>query len=45
MCEHKVCLLAGQKWLEDNYKDPDMLLKVNKADIMGMMEAMKNYLK
>ena len=31
--EDTVHLLAGQKRLKDDYKDPDMLPKVNKADM------------
>ena len=38
-------LLVGQKRLEDEYKDLDVLPKVNKADIAGMMESIKEYLK
>ena len=45
LCEDTVCLLAGQKRLEDNYKDPDVLPKVNKADMTGMMEVIKGYLR
>ena len=35
----------GQKRLEDEYKDPDMLPKVNKADMTGMMDSIKEYLR
>ena len=45
MCKDTVCLLAGQKRLQDNYKVPDMLPKVNKADMPGMMAAIKEYLR
>ena len=37
--EDKVCLLAGQKRLKDDHKDPDMLPQVNKVDMAGMIEA------
>ena len=33
MHEDTVHLLAGQKKLEDKYKDPDMLCKINKSDM------------
>ena len=33
--------MAGQKKLKDEYKDPDMLLKINKSDMAGTMEAIK----
>ena len=38
-------ILAGQKRLKDEYKDLDMLHKVNKADMAGMMESIKAYLR
>ena len=38
-------LLLGQKRHEDEYKDFDVLLKVNKADIVGMVESIKKYLR
>ena len=37
-------LLAGQKRLKDVYKDPDVLPKVNKVDMEGMMEFIEEYL-
>ena len=40
-----VHLLMGQKRLEDKYKDPDMLLKVNKADMAGKLVSIKEYLR
>ena len=40
----RLYLLAGQKRLKDEYKDPDMLSKVNKAGIVEMMEGIKEYL-
>ena len=38
-------LLAGQKKLEDEYKDPDVLLKINKSDMAGMMESIEKYIR
>ena len=32
-----------KKRLKDEYKDPDMLPKVNKADMAGTMESIKEY--
>ena len=43
--EGTVCLMAGQKKLKDEYKDPNLLLKVNKCDMTGMIEAIKEYLR
>ena len=43
--EDTVHLLAGQKRLKDECTDPDVLPKVNKADMMGMMESIKEYLR
>ena len=40
-----VHLLAGQKRLEDEYKDPDVPPKINESVIAGMMEAVKEYLR
>ena len=37
--------LAGQKRLENENKDPDMLPNVNKADMAGMKESIKEYLR
>ena len=37
--------LAGYKKLKDEYKDPDVLPKVNKADMAGTMESIKEYLR
>ena len=31
--ENTVHLMAGQKKLEDEYKDPNMLPKINKSDM------------
>ena len=44
MYEDRVHLLAGQLRLKDEYKEPDMLPKVDKADMAGTMEAIKKYL-
>ena len=43
--EDTVCLIAGQKKLMDEYKDPDMLPKIIKSDMARMMEAIKEYLR
>ena len=43
--EDTVCLLADQKRLKDDYKDPDVLPKINKSDIAGTIEAIKEYLR
>ena len=40
-----MCFLVGQKKLEDKYKDPDMLLKINKSDMAGTMQSIKEYLR
>ena len=43
MNEKTVHQLAGHKKLEDEYVDPNMLPKINKSDIAGMMEAMEKH--
>ena len=43
--EDAVDLLTGQKKLEDECKDPNMLPKINKSDMAGTMEAIKEYLR
>ena len=43
--EETVHLLAGQKKLKDEYKNPDMLPKTNKSDMAGTMESIKEYLR
>ena len=43
--EDTVHLLAGQKKINREYKDPDVLPKVNKSDMAGTMEAIKEYLR
>ena len=40
-----VHLLVGQKRHEDKYNDQDVLPKVNKADMAGMIESIKGYLR
>ena len=40
-----VHLLAGQKKLKDEYKNPDMQPKINKFDVAGTMESIKEYLR
>ena len=41
--ENRLCLMTGQKKLKDEYKDLDMLPKINKSDMVGMMEAIEEY--
>ena len=38
-----VCLMAGQKKLKDNQKDPNMLPTINKSDMAGTMKAINKY--
>ena len=45
MYEDKVLLLAGQKKLNYEYKDIDVMPKINKSNMAGMMEAIKEYLR
>ena len=40
--QNTVCLLAGQKKLEDEYKDPDMLPKINKSDMTEQLRPLKS---
>ena len=40
-----VYLLAGQKKIEDEYKDPNMLPKINKSYMAGTMESIQEYLR
>ena len=40
-----VHLQAGQKRLKDEYNDSDVLPKVNKADMAGIMESIEEYLR
>ena len=42
--EDTVHLLAGKK-IEDRCKDPDVLPKINKYIMAGMIEAIKEYLR
>ena len=41
VCEDTTYLLAGQKRPKDHYKDPNVLLKVYKANMAGTVEAIK----
>ena len=43
--EVTVPLPAGQKKLKDKYKDPDVLPKVNKSDMAGTIEDIKEILR
>ena len=43
--EDTVYLLAGQKKIKDDYKDTNVLPKINKFDIAWMMEVIKEYLR
>ena len=45
MQEDAVHLLARQNRFKEKYKNSHMLPKVNKADMAGMMEAIKEYIK
>ena len=45
MHEDTVCLVAGQKRCEDDYRDPGVLSKINKSDMAGTEEAIKKYLR
>ena len=38
-------LLAGKKKLEDKHRDLNVLPKINKSDMAGMMEAIKEHLR
>ena len=38
-------LIAGQKKLKDEYKEPHMLPKIYKSDMAGTMEAIKKYIR
>ena len=40
-----VCLLVGQKKLEDEYKDTNVLPKINKSDMAETMGSIKEYLR
>ena len=41
--EGRLHLLVGQRRLEDKNKDPDVLPKVNKADIVEMVKLIEEY--
>ena len=45
MREDTVYLLASQKILEDDCKDPGMLPKFNTADMAGVMESIEENLR
>ena len=40
-----MCLLAGHKKLEDEYKATGVLLKINKSDMAKTNKAIKKYLR
>ena len=40
-----VHLLACQKKLKDEHKEPDMLPKINKSNMTGTMESIKEFLR
>ena len=42
--EETVHILLDQKKLKDEYKDPNMLLKINESDTARTMESIKEYL-
>ena len=44
MHEYTVHLLACQKKLEDEYKDFNVLLKINKSDMAGTLSPSKSIL-
>ena len=43
--EETIYFLVDQKKLKDECKDPSMLPKINKSDMTGMMESIKEYLR
>ena len=43
--ENTVHLMTGQKKLKDEYKEPNMLPKINKSDMEGTMKAIKECLR
>ena len=45
MHEDTAHLLAGQKRLEDEYKDPDVLPRINEYSMAGTIEAIEEYLR
>ena len=45
MHEDTVHLLAGQKNLIDEYKDPNVLPKINESDIVETMESTEEYVR
>ena len=45
MNEKTVCFLVSQNKLKDEYKDLDVLLKINKSYMAGTMDSIKEYLR
>ena len=45
MNKEAVHFLVGQKKLKDEYKNPNMLPKINESDMAGMMESIKEYIR
>ena len=45
MNEDSLHLMKGQKKLDDKHKDPNVLPKINKSDMAGMMAAIEEYLR
>ena len=40
-----LCLMTDQKKLKDKFKDTSVLPMINKSDMAGIMEAIKEYLR
>ena len=45
VCEDTVHLIGGEKRLEDDYKDPNMLPKVNKTNLAEKIKIIKENLR
>ena len=45
MNEDTLYIISGQKKLEDEYRDANVLPKINKSDMARTMEAIKKYLR
>ena len=43
--EDTVCFMKGQRKLKDEYKDPNLLPKINRSDMAGTKEAIEEYLR
>ena len=43
--EDTMHLLAGQKRLKDEYKHPEVFLRINKSDVAGKLETIEEYLR